>query len=150
MILFLIAIAGMDAAGPQYPGEILAGLSGSCFNGPLPNGGSDIHCFTAAPNGRLALEVQTDSNPSGKITYQGVTVYIPTRDGKVNATYSPSLGDIIPGTVTRTGDELDFILTVRGQPVPVIWKLSGDGFDRITPNGTVHFTRTGPAGAGGL
>ncbi len=145
MIPFLIALAAA-AATPQTPADLMAGLVGSCFEAPMPQGASDTHCFTAATGGKLVLDVHAVCDPAGKAVYQGVTVYTPAPDGKVALAYSNSLGDVMPGTATRSGDRLSFSLTVQGQPVSLTWAVRSDGYDVTGGPLNAHFTRVGAAG----
>jgi len=147
MIPFLIALLAADTATPQTPGQVMAGLVGSCFRTPMPNGATDTHCFTGADGGKLAMDVHAVRDPAGKVVYQGVTVYTPATDGKVALAYSNSLGDVMPGTVTRMGDTLSYIVTIEGQPVKLQWTVKGDGYDVAGGPSGAHFTRVGAAGA---
>jgi hypothetical protein len=145
MIPFLIALAAADAAPAQTPADVMAGLTGSCFRSAMPQGASDTHCFTLATGGRLVMDVHAVRDSSGKVVYQGVTVYTPAPDGKVALSYSNSLGEVMPGTVTRAGDKLDFTLTIEGQAAALSWTLSPGGYDVIGGLAPAHFTRTGAA-----
>jgi hypothetical protein len=149
MIPFLIALAAA-AASPQTPADVFSGLAGSCFKSPMPQGASDTHCFTAATGGRLVMDVHAVKDASGKVVYQGVTVYTPSADGKVALAYSNSEGDVMPGTVTRAGDTLSYVVTIQGQAVPLSWTIKGDGYDVAGGPSGKHFTRIGVAGEGGL
>lgn len=148
MIPFLIAMAA--AATPQMPAEVFAGLTGACFKSSMPQDASDTHCFTVATGGRLVMDVHAVRDASGKVVYQGVTVYTPSSDGKVALAYSNSEGDIMPGTVTRSGDILSYVVTIQGQAVPLSWTVKGDGYDVTGGPSGKHFARVGAAGAAGF
>ena len=148
MIPFLIAMAA--AASPQAPADVFTGLVGSCFSAPMPQGASDTHCFSAATGGKLVMDVHAVKDASGKIVYQGVTVYTPAADGKVALAYSNSMGDVMPGEVSRTGDKLDFGLTIEGQAMSLSWTLKDGGYDVAGGPVPAHFTRIGAAGTPGL
>jgi hypothetical protein len=148
MIPFLIALAA--TASPQAPADVFSGLAGSCFQAQMPQGMTDTHCFTAATGGKLAMDVHAVKDASGHVVYQGVTVYTPSADGKVALAYSNSEGAVMPGTVTRTGDTLSYVVTIEGQPVPLTWTLKGDGYDVTGGPSGKHFTRIGAAGTPGF
>ncbi len=148
MIPFLIALAA--PAPTQTPADIFAGLAGSCFRQPMPQNATDTHCFTVATGGKLAIDVHAVRDAAGKIVYQGVTVYTPSSDGKVALAYSNSLGDVMPGNVTRSGDKLSFMVIIKDVPVLLSWTVRADGYDVDQGSASQRFVRVGPAGEAGF
>ena len=149
--MMLAALAGEPAA--QTPGTLFADLSGSCWQGDMGGGVTDTHCFSLSDGGQLGLDVHKVRNADKAVVYEGVTAYHPgAASGKVAFGYYNSLGDLMPGVASRSGDELDITLQIAGKPVDVVWRMTADGYDVTNPMmpATVHFRKVGPVGDGGL
>lgn len=139
----------------QDPGAVFAGLTGSCFQAPLTEGNTDTHCFTAAFNGKLVMDVHRVRNAAQAVVYEGVTVYRPdkaTRSLKYD--YSNSFGDLLPGQAWRTGQDLLFSSqSGHSAKAETTWRLAGDGYDVLPADpkaAKLHFKKTGPVTDGGL
>ncbi len=148
MLLLSMLILAETAVPSQAPADIFVGLTGSCYSTQMPGGATDTHCFTVAVGGKLVADVHKVVS-GGKVVYEGVTTYSPGA-GSAVLTYSSSLGQIMPGTVSRAGDTLDFSIRISGNAQTLQWKLTADGYD-VTMGGAVsHFAKVGPAPEGGL
>lgn len=130
------------AALAMTPGQIFDGLTGSCWRTDMAGGSTDTHCFTMTAGGKLVMDVHKVRTPNGMPVYEGVTLYRSDKD-MVGYSYYNSEGDLYPGTAERTGADIQF-------GPDLTWRLAGDGYDVISPKGTQHFVKQGPASDGGL
>lgn len=144
LLLSMLALAATAAPVTQAPGDVFAGLTGSCYAAAMPNGAVDTHCFSASEGGKLVLDVHKVVM-GGKVVYSGVTAYSPA-----GFTYASSLGQVMPGTITRSGDTIDFVITVGGAAQKGQWKLTADGYDTEIAGTPMHYAKSGAAPAGGL
>ena len=138
----MLAAPVVIAAVAISPGDIFTGLTDACWRADMPSGATDTHCFTVAVGGKLVMDVHKVRNTDAAVTYEGVTLYRAAVGGIVY-TYYNSLGDLIPGVATRTGNVITFAPDLN-------WRLSTDAYDVLSTTGAVHFTRLGPATDGGL
>lgn len=112
MMVFGIAMQGAAfAQAPAQPGEVLAGLTGSCWRTQLDNAGpdTDTHCFEVADSGKMVTDTHKVRNPAGKAVYEGVSVYLLDKpSGTLVYEYFYSNGCKLVGYGWRTGEEIQF------------------------------------------
>lgn len=146
VLIALVASATLNSD----PGITFKELAGGCFETHTPEGFPDTHCFTVSPGGKLVMDVHKLRINDDKIAYEGVTVYSPGVDGNVIYNYSNSYGQVMPGLVTREGDELDFTITVGAGKNRLKWILTNDGYDVVSGQVKIHYRKIGPSGDVGL
>lgn len=79
-------------------------LVGHCWQGNLPNGDSDLHCFNAAGG---QVRDHHEVARAGKTIHSGDTVY-GWAEGAIRWTYTDASGGVMKGSVRAAGDGLDF------------------------------------------
>ncbi len=150
MLAFVI-LAAAAAQTPSTPGEVMAGFVGACWQADMGGNNTDTHCFSGSSGGRLVLDIHKVRDGQKTVVYEGVTAYRADA-GKVTFGYYNSLGNLMPGTIRRGGDDLTASLTLPdGSAQEVRWHLNGDSYDATGPfPAPVHYRKIGPVGEGGL
>lgn len=150
MLVFLILAAAAPQT-PATPGEALAGFVGSCWQADMGGNNTDTHCFSMSSGGGLVLDIHKVRDGQKTVVYEGVTPYR-ADGGKVTFGYYNSLGNLMPGTMSRSGDDITASLTLpNGAPQDVHWHLNGDSYDVTGPfPAPVHYRKIGPVGDSGL
>lgn len=121
-------------------------LTGHCWQGTLPNGDGDTHCFKAAEG---KLTDHHDVVRAGKTIYGGDTEYV-AEGGRIAWTYKDVTGGVMKGTVSGATDGLDFgTATYEGDEgkkitIATRWVRVGDNAyeARDTSDDSAHFNRT--------
>lgn len=150
MLAFLI-LAAAAAQMPSTPGDVMAGLMGSCWQAEMGSNNTDTHCFSASSGGGLVLDIHKVRDGQQAVVYEGVTAYRADA-GKVVFGYYNSLGNLMPGTMSRSGDDLSgSVVMPNGTTQDVHWHINGDSYD-VTGAfpAPVHYRKIGPAGESGL
>jgi uncharacterized protein YndB with AHSA1/START domain len=158
MIATLIALA-LAAEPPQPPPELrpelapLGFLVGHCWQGELPRGERDTHCFDTVYGGQHIRDRHEVTGGSG--VYSGETFYSADGEGGVAFTYFNSIGGVSRGTLGADPDRLNFGTEHYRGPdgrqiaLSVSWRRVGDqAYEVITTsadaprmNGTVRYER---------
>ena len=142
MLAFRILVLGLIAQGgaafaQAQPGEVFAGLTGSCWRTQMDDAGpnTDTHCFESAVGGKMVTDTHKVRTPKGEVIYEGVSVYLLDKaSGELVYEYFYSNGGKLVGYGKRTGDEIRFG-SKPGQETPdLVWKLMGDRYT-VTPAG---------------
>jgi len=150
MLTFLILAAAATQV-PATPGDILAGLTGSCWQADMGSSNTDTHCFSMSSGGGLVLDIHKVRDGRQTVVYEGITAYR-ADGGKVTFGYYNSLGNLLPGTMSRSGDDLTgSVVTPNGSTQDIHWHLNGDSYDATGAfPAPIHYRKIGPAGDGGL
>jgi len=96
--------ATLDAMAQALALTPLDFLAGHCWQGTLPNGDGDTHCFR--PAGKQLVD-HHEVVRGGKAIYWGDTVYA-WADGSIGWVYTDRTGGVMKGTVRGAPDGLDF------------------------------------------
>lgn len=153
MIVALAAL--LSAAQPQLRPELapLAFLVDHCWEGTLPDGKRDRHCFEAVYGGQHIRDHHVVGPGAG--VYSGETFYSAAGTGRVAFVYFNSIGGVSQGTLGAEPDRLNFgEESYRGPDgrqisLSVQWRRVGDdAYEAITTsadapsmNGTVRYQR---------
>ena len=150
MLAFLI-LAAAAAQTPSTPGDVMAGFVGSCWQADMGSGNTDTHCFSMSSGGGLVLDIHKVRDGQQNVVYEGVTAYH-ADSGRVTFSYYNSLGNLMPGTINRSGDDISATLTLpNGAAQDVHWHIGADGYDVTGPfPAPVHYRKTGPVGDSAL
>ncbi len=150
MLAFLI-LAAAAAQTPSTPGDVMAGFVGSCWQADMGGNNTDTHCFSMSSGGGLVLDVHKVRDGQKAVVYEGLTAYRADA-GKVTFGYYNSLGNLMPGTMSRSGDDLTgTVVMPNGTTQEVHWHLNADSYDATGAlPGAVHYRKIGPVGDGGL
>jgi len=133
-VLLAVMAAGLAAhaqAPAQQPGEVLAGLVGSCWRTQVDNKGpdTDTHCFEAAVGGKMVTDTHKVRNPKGEVVYEGVSVYmLDKQSGTLKYEYFYSSGGKLIGYGWRVGDEIRFGSKPGQEKPDLVWKLAKDSY----------------------
>ena len=127
----LAMVSGASAQTPAQPGEVFAGLLGSCWRTQMDNKGpdTDTHCFEAAVGGKMVTDTHKVRNPKGEVVYEGVSVYLLDKpSGTAKYEYFYSSGGKLIGYGWRVGDEIRFGSKPGQEKPDIVWKLSADRY----------------------
>lgn len=136
LALGLAAQSGAAFAQGQ-PGEVFAGLTGSCWRAQMDGAGpnTDTHCFEAAVGGKMVTDTHKVRTPTGEVIYEGVSVYLLDKpSGAVIYEYFYSNGGRLVGYGERVGDEIRFGAKPRQETPDLVWRLTPDHYT-VTPAG---------------
>lgn len=119
-------------------------LVGHCWQGTLPDGNSDTHCFAAAPG---EIRDHHEVVREGKRVYWGDTVYA-WEDGTIRFVYTAMDGGTMKGSVRAAPDGLDFGTSDfvgkdgRRFPITTRWvRLSDTAYEARNLGAEVRTTR---------
>jgi len=129
--LLLAGEAGAQEAAKD-PGDVFAGLTGSCWRSQMDTTQTDTHCFAAAVGGKMVTDTHKVRNAKGKVVYEGVSVYLLDKtSGALAYEYFYSMPGKLTGYGWRVGDEIRFG-SKPGQAKPdLVWKLGKDAYDVV-------------------
>lgn len=160
MRVIVLSVVGLTMAlgaeaqtAAKEPGEVFAGLNGSCWRTQMDNAGpdTDTHCFAIAVGGKMVTDTHKVRNPKGEVVYEGVSVYLLDKtSGALKYEYFYSNGGKLIGYGWRVGDEIRFADKPNAATPDIVWKLGKDRYDVVAAspekghNGS--FVKTGPAG----
>lgn len=152
--LVALALADSPLRAELRPLEFLVG---HCWEGTLPDGKSDRHCFESVYGGQHIRDHHVVSAQSGGPgVYSGETFYSAAGDGRLAFVYFNSIGGVSQGSLGAEPDRLNFGEEHYRGPdgrqiaLSVSWRRVGDdAYEAITTstdaprmNGTVRYTRT--------
>lgn len=154
LTVLALAVAGAaHAQAPMQAGHVLLGLVGHCWQAEMDAGVTDTHCFTEAVGGELVMDVHKVRSLSGRVVYEGVTLYrVDAASGAVRYDYYNSTGDLLTGYAKRDGQVIRFPAK-PDQAADVVWYLGTDAYEVGTAAVTAtkrKFAKAGPAPAGGF
>jgi hypothetical protein len=138
-----VALLGLVLQGPAFaqapaqPGDVFAGLTGSCWRTQMDNAGpdTDTHCFEVAVGGKMVTDTHKVRNPKGEVVYEGVSVYLLDKpSGTLVYEYFYSNGGKLVGYGWRVGDEIRFASKPGAEAPDLVWTLGKDSYT-VTPAG---------------
>jgi hypothetical protein len=138
--LLIGALAMSGAAQAQtgaQPGEVFAGLTGSCWRTQMDDAGpnTDTHCFEVAVGGKMVTDTHKVRTPKGEVIYEGVSIYLLDRpSGSLVYEYFYSNGGKLVGYGARSGNEIRFGSKPGQEKPDLVWKLSPNSYT-VTPAG---------------
>lgn len=158
--MILTTLAALALADPPLRAELrpLEFLVGHCWEGTLPDGKTDRHCFESAYGGQHVRDHHvvgaTAAAPGG--VYSGETFYSASGNGRLAFVYFNSIGGVSQGSLGAEPDRLNFgeehYRGADGRQIAlsVSWRRVGDdAYEAITSstdaprmNGTVRYQRT--------
>lgn len=150
----VLAMAGAaHAQTASQPSEVLLGIGGYCWQAELEAAVTDTHCFSVSPGGKLVTDVHKVRSLSGRVVYEGVTLYrLGTASGVVRYDYYNSNGDLLSGYAKRDGQQIRFP-DKPDQVGDVVWYLGPDAYEVGTATETAakrKFVKVGPVEEGGF
>jgi uncharacterized protein YndB with AHSA1/START domain len=156
--MILATLAALALADPPLRAELrpLEFLVGHCWEGTLPDGKSDRHCFESVYGGQHIRDHHVVSAQSGGPgVYSGETFYSAAGNGRLAFVYFNSIGGVSQGSLGAEPDRLNFGEEHYRGPdgrqitLSVSWRRVGDdAYEAITTstdaprmNGTVRYRR---------
>lgn len=108
----VLAMAGAaHAQTASQPSEVLLGIGGYCWQAELEAAVTDTHCFSVSPGGKLVTDVHKVRSLSGRVVYEGVTLYrLGTASGVVRYDYYNSNGDLLVAMRSGTASRSAFLI----------------------------------------
>jgi len=153
--MILATLALLASADPPLRAELrpLAFLVGHCWEGTLPDGKQDRHCFESVYGGQHIRDHHVVGPGTG--VYSGETFYSAAGPGRVAFVYFNSIGGVSQGTLGAEPDRLNFGEehyrgAGGGQIAPAVScrRVGDDAYEAITTstdapnmNGTVRYQR---------
>jgi hypothetical protein len=131
----VVLVASANAQTSAQPGEVFAGLIGSCWRTQMDNKGpdTDTHCFEAAVGGKMVTDTHKVRNPKGEVVYEGVSIYLLDKpSGTLKYEYFYSSGGKLIGYGWRVSDEIRFGSKPGQEKPDLVWKLSPESYT-MTP-----------------
>lgn len=156
MLTFRVLVLGLIAQGgaafaqaPQQPGDVFAGLTGSCWRSQMDADATDTHCFEAMVGGKAVTDTHKVRNAKNEVVYEGVSVYLLDQpSGTVVYEYFYSPGAVMKGYGARVLDEIRFGLKPGQETPDLVWRLGRDSYDVIPASRELghagHFVRLAP------